>query len=492
VKATSEIFNKFMQIDPIQRQSLIAFFSLIGLTIIGYLSTMYFAHVLGPAILGSYFLFLAYYGVFDLIGDGGFGGATVKRISEGSEQDQYFSAFIVLRLLLLVFSIGILVLIFPYIVDLTSSGLFWWLILAVIVGTIASFGRNGIYGTGKAGISQISEFLNNVVRILVQVIATFLGYTIAGLAGGFIIGILAGLLINYRYLTLHFVRFTRNHLKSLLNFSFWSFLASSGSMVFAYADTILIGYFMANADVGIYRIALQLTGVAAFTTGSLHYVLYPRVSNWQASGEIKKAESALSRAFTYSLLLAIPVVAGGLILGDQLLYYLYGSGFDSGTAALYILLFVQVANIFMFLQTMCLNAFDKPKKSFIATAIAAILNIGLNIALIPLLGIIGAAIATLVSISLNAIISYAYLSQLMKVHLERTPILNITLATLAMASVVLMFRFLFGIGSIILIAAVVAAGALVYFLVLFRIDRGIRDDIQSIISAFGIPWPVLF
>lgn len=481
-----------MQIDPIQRQSLIAFFSLIGLTIIGYLSTMYFAHVLGPAILGSYFLFLAYYGVFDLIGDGGFGGATVKRISEGKEQNQYFSAFIALRLALLVISITALVVIAPYVVDLNNSGLIPWLILALLIGTGASVAQNGIYGTGKAGISQISGFLNTVIKIIVQVIATFLGYAVAGLVGGFIVGMIAGLIINYQYLSLHIARFNRDHLKSLFSFSFWSFLASSGSMVFAYADTILIGFFMANADVGIYRIALQLTGVAAFTTGSLHYVLYPRVSNWHASGEIKKAESALSRAFTYSFLLAIPVVAGGLILGDQLLYYLYGSGFESGTGALFILLFVQVANIFMFLQTMCLNAFDKPKKSFIATAIAAILNIVLNIVLIPLLGITGAAIATLVSISLNAIISYAYLSRSMQVRLERKPVLHIVLATLTMASVVLMFRFLFGIGSVILLALAVAAGALVYFLVLFRIDRGIRDDIQSIISAFGIPWPVLF
>ncbi len=480
-----------MQIDPIQRQSLIAFSSLIGLSIIGYLSTMYFAHVLGPAILGSYFLFLAYYGIFDLIGDGGFGGAAVKRISEGREQEQYFSSFVFLRVLLLVVSIGVFVLVFPYFVDLTSSGLFWWLILALIIGTFASFAANGIYGTGKAGISQMSGFLNTLVRILVQVIAAFLGYAVAGLVGGFIVGMTVGLIINYRFLSLHLVRFTRQHLKNLFTFSFWIFLASSGSMVFTYADTILIGYFMANADVGIYRIAFQLTAVAAFTTGSLHYVLYPRVSNWHATGEIEKAESALSRAFTYSLLLAIPVVAGGFILGDQLLYYLYGAGFESGTAALFILLLVQVANIFMYLQTMCLNAFDKPKKSFIATAIAACLNIGLNLALIPLFGINGAAIATLVSISLTAIISYSYLSRSMHVRLERNPVLHIILATLTMAVVILLFRFLFGIGSVLLLLGTVAMGAFVYFLVLFWIDRGIKEDLRSIISAFGIPWPVL-
>jgi O-antigen/teichoic acid export membrane protein len=79
-----------MNISSIQRQSVIYVASTIGLTVVGFVSTIYFAHTLGPAPLGAYFLFLAYFGIFYLIGDGGFGGAAVKRISEGKEPDEYF------------------------------------------------------------------------------------------------------------------------------------------------------------------------------------------------------------------------------------------------------------------------------------------------------------------------------------------------------------------------------------------------------------------
>jgi O-antigen/teichoic acid export membrane protein len=72
-----------MNVSSIQRQSVISLFSTIALTGIGFLSTIYFAHTLGPAPLGAYFLYLAYFGIFNLVGDGGFGGAAVKRISEG-------------------------------------------------------------------------------------------------------------------------------------------------------------------------------------------------------------------------------------------------------------------------------------------------------------------------------------------------------------------------------------------------------------------------
>ena len=475
--------------SPVKRQSFISFSSLIALTLIGYISTMYFAHVLGPAILGSYFLFLAYYGIFDLIGDGGFGGAAVKRISEGEDQEQYFSVFIVLRLVLLLLSTSIVLIISPLLVDLNSAGLIPWLILALIVGTVFSITHNGVYGTAKAGVAQVSGFLNTVSKIIVQILATYLGFAVGGLAGGFIAGMLIGMLINFRYLHIGLAKFHLTHLKRLFSFSFWIFLASSGAMIFAYADTIFIGYFMTNADVGIYRVALQLTSAATFITVSLRYVLYPRMSHWHAIGDFLAIEGTISRAFTYSLFLAVPAVIGGLLLSDSVLYFLYGSSFESGTPALIILFLVQIVNIFMYMQTMVLNSMDKPKKTFIVTAISATLNIGLNIALIPMMGIVGAAIATLVSMLLNAGLAYYYLSSIISVRLERHPVLNILKASIVMGICVLAFRLVFQIGNVFSLIEAVLIGALIYLILILKWDEGIKDEIKTIVQTIGLPWP---
>jgi O-antigen/teichoic acid export membrane protein len=481
--------SRILAIEPIKRHAIISLSTTILLTAVGYLSTIYFAQALGPAILGSYFLFLAYVGIFDLLGDGGFGGAVVKRISEGQEKDQYYSAFIFLRFILLFISLSVLAIIAPYIVDLNSSGLFSWLILALIAATFASITMNGIYGAGNVGIAQASNLCSTIIRILVQVIATFLGYAAGGLAGGFIVGTIAGFIINFRYVQLHLARFTMLHLKSLFSFSFWIFLAASGTLVFAYSDTILIGYFMTNADVGIYRVALQLTAAATFITGALHYVLYPKMSGWFTRGEVHTAEIALSKAFTYSLLLAVPVVAGGILLGDKLLVYFYGAEFESGVIALGILLFVQIVNVFMYLQTMCLNAIDQPRNSFIATAIAAGINIILNILFIPVMGISGAALATFISIALNALIAYTYLSRSISVKLEARSIVNIIIAASTMAFLVIIFRLITGIPTLFTLFITITAGAVVYLLILFKLDKSIKREIISLLSSIGIPWP---
>lgn len=486
VPFVTRYISRIMSIEPIRRQSLISLGNIIGLTALGYLATMYFAHVLGPAVLGSYYLFLSYYGVFSLIGDGGFGGAATKRISEGREQDEYFSAFIVLRVILLAVSITALLFLSPYFKDFVSSGLFPWLIIALVAGTIAGFASSGVYGSAKVGVAQISDLLNTTVKIIVQVIATFLGYAAAGLAGGFVAGLIAGFIINYYYLPLKLARFGMYHLKSLFSFSFWIFLTSSGLTIFATADTILIGYYLSNADVGIYRIAYQITGAALFIAAAINTALFPRMSRWNTDGDLLSIGSALTRAISFSLLLAVPVVAGGILLGDKLLYYLYGADFVAGTPALVVLLITQIATVFVTLQITCLNAMDHPKNSFVATSLAAAINIGLNIALIPVLGILGAAVATLVSVTLNAILSYSYLSRHLKIILERKSILNIFIAALMMAGVVLAFRAVTGIPSLWYLLGGIALGALVYFLVLFRIDQKLRQEAGDLLHTVGL------
>jgi O-antigen/teichoic acid export membrane protein len=472
-----------MSLEPIRRQSLISFANIIGLTVLGYIATMYFAHILGPAVLGSYYLILSYYSIYSLVGDGGFGGAATKRISEGKEQNAFFSAFIVLRIILLAISVTILIAISSFLVDFTSSGLLPWLILALIIGSIAGFAATGVYSSGKVGVAQTSDFLNNTVRIAVQIIATYLGYEAAGLTGGFVVGLLAGILINFHYLPLRLARFRFSHLKSLFSFSFWIFLTSSGFAVFATADTILIGYFLSNSDVGIYRIGYQLATVALFTCTALNTVLFPAMSRWATDGNLASVSSALSRAFTFSLVLAIPVIVGGIVLSDRLLYFLYGADFVAATLSFGILLFVQLSLCFVMLQTTCLNALNYPKQTFMATAVAAVLNIFLNITLIPAFGIAGAGIATLVSLSLNAFLAFHFLSHHIPVRIERRSIVHILLSSLIMGAVVLLARLIFGIPSILFLIVAILAGAFIYVLVLLQLDARLKQEARELMVS---------
>ena len=457
----------------------------IAFTFIGFLSTMYFARAVGASVLGAYFLFIAYLGIIGLMADGGIGGAAVKRISEGEEPDAYFSAFVVLRSVFVTVVVVALIAFRSYFVDLNSAGTFNWLLVALVVSLLWGVVSSGIGGRGKMGISATAIFINNVSRIIIQVIAVFLGYGVAGLVGGFVVGILVGAIVQLRFFDLHFVRFGWRHLKSLSSFSFWSFLVSGGILVYMNSDSVMIGYFLNNADVGVYRVIFQFTALAAFTTLALRLTLWPRISRWDKIGETGLIEESLSRAFTYSLILALPLFVGGALLGDRLLYFFYGADFVSYTT-LMILFTVQIVNIFQYFFTTYLSAMNQLKELFKITVVAVAANIALNAALIPVIGISGAAVATLVTMSLNAVLARRVLARMVTLRVERSSLLNIFKASVAMGVVVGVYRLVVPLTSVWLTLVPVVLGGVVYGVLVLKFDRKIYEEMKEIMMQMNV------
>lgn len=482
------IFSRIMNIDTVQRQSIIYLFWQIVFTGVGFASTMYFARALGPDVLGAYSLLIAYYSIFGMVSDGGIGGAAGKRISEGEEQNQYFSAFLTIRS---IFMIGAMLFLFFFrgsFVNLNNSGLFSWLLLIIIISVFQGAVGIGVGGRGKMGIRATCNAITNISSTLFQIAAVFLGFGAVGLVGGMAAGLLLGTIIEFRFFDLHLVRFKWHHIKSLFVFAFWIFLTSGGALVFLQADTVLIGYFMENSDVGIYKVVSQFTMAAIFTTYALRATLWPKVSQWGKNGELGIVERSLARAFSYSLILAIPVLTGGVILGDRLLYFFYGAEFASGYKTLVVLLAVQVVNVFQFFFTMYLDALNYPKESFKVTALSATANIVLDIILIPVFGIVGAAAATLGAMILNALLAQRALSRIMNVGVERDSLQNILKASTGMAIFVGAYRLFVPLSSIWLTLLPVLLGCIVFIILMMKFDKKIYDDLKTIIIQIDLPW----
>ena len=471
-----------MRINEIERQNILSLASRIVFTFIGFLSTMYFSHVLGAEILGSYFLFLSYIGIVNIVGDGGFGTAAIKRISEGKEPNKYFTAFLLIKIIFtssVILSLSQLRWIF---VDLNAARLFDWLLISIGMFAIQSIASTGIVGQGKVGVSAITGFINHISRVFVQVIAVFLGFEVIGLVGGLIFGIVIGALLDLRFFDLKLSRFRLRHLKSLSTFSFWVFLTSSGAMMYMYTDRILIGYFLGNMEVGIYQITIQLASFGTFTTVSLISVLWPKVSRWNANQEFELIEKSFSKAITYSLILAVPTLIGGVLLGDKMLYFFYGAEFVKGNITFSIILIVQIVNVFNLFFTTYLGAMNRQKDAFKVTVAAAISNVILNLLLIPIIGIEGAAIATLVSMSISAVFAYYIIKNIINIKVEVDSLINILKASCVMGIIVGIYRLLFPLDGILLLLIPIFIGGVAYVVLILKFDKNVRDAVKNILS----------
>jgi hypothetical protein len=153
-----------------------------------------------------------------LITDGGFGGAAVKRISEGKEPDAYFSASIILRLAFTILVVLLLLWFKNYFVELNYSNMFVWLLLSLLVSMIAVAISSRVAGMGKIGIHSTCVGIKNISCVLFQIPAIYLGYETAGMAGGMVAGVLVATIIEFRFFDLRFVRFKWVHIKSLSAF----------------------------------------------------------------------------------------------------------------------------------------------------------------------------------------------------------------------------------------------------------------------------------
>ncbi len=482
-------FSRIMSLSAIQRQSTLSLFFTVLITLIGFFSTMLFSHILGKDLMGVYYLFVAYYGIFNMIGDGGFGQAAVKRISEGKEQNEYLTAYACLRGLLIVVSTVILLTLSPLFIDLQEYNIVLCIILTIAAAAFGNTITMGVYGLGHVGVKNVGVGIGELARIIVQIGTVLLGYSVYGLIGGYIAGIIVSGILCIKYFTFRPAKFGFRHIKSLFAYGFWIFLISTGSLAFSYTDTIFIGYFMTNGDVGVYRTAFQFTSAAAFITAAIAPTLTPKISRWSKDNEWEKIVYPVSRGITFGLILAVPVLFGGIFLADKLLYYFYGADFAAGAAACCILFAVQIVSVFTTFLGTALSASDHAKQSFYATATAAVVNIILNCILIPILGINGAAISTLISYSLNAVLIAYFLRRYISIRIEKRPIFHIIISAAVMGIFVFIYTLFVPLDNVILTLIPVAVGAFIYFFLLFKIDRGIRDEIAGMVKTFGIPWP---
>ena len=196
-------------------------------------------------------------------------------------------------------------------------------------------------------------------------------------------------------------------------------------------------------------------------------------------------EKSLSRAFTYSLILAMPLFVGGALLGDRLLYFFYGADFVNYTT-LMILFTVQIVNIFQYFFTTYLSAMNQLKELFKITVMAVAANIALNAMLIPAMGISGAAVATLVTMSLNAILARRVLARMITLRVECSSLLNIFKSTVVMGAVVGGYRLIVPLSSVWLALVPVVVGGVVYGVAVLKFDRKIYEELKGIVVHMNL------
>ncbi len=473
----------------IGQTSLIVFLAKLLGSALGFLATLVFARVVGAEIFGIYTLILTVLSWLAFAGHLGIGSAMTKRISEGEDSNAYLSAGVIW-----VFSIGaivsLLVIIAQPVFESYISGfdqyltisVVWVLIALLFVRFFYKLPFEILHGERKVHIAALLDPLKRGGRSVLQIGLVLAGYSLFGMLLGYVIGgVIVGIISLY-FVSLRPARPGWHHFRSLFEYAKYSWFGSLKSKIFNDIDIIILGIFVPSSTVGVYAVAWSLSKFLEVFSGAISSTLFPEISYTATQESLEAVGGMVKDSFKYAGLIVIPGFVGGSILSSELML-VYGREFIEGATVLWLLIIAISFHAYQSQLVNALNGVDRPDLAFRVNVVFASLNAGLNILLIPVYGINGAAFASLLSVVVALLISYVYVNRLLTFTTPFGEIIRQLLAAVFMGALVFGVREFIEITGIIqhqilIVLILVLLGASVYFTSLIIISADFRATVD--------------
>lgn len=167
-----------------------------------------------------------------------------------------------------------------------------------------------------------------------------------------------------------------------------------------YSDILILGVFRSSDEIGVYRIVYQVSTLVVFGLQAVSLVVAPALSRAHATNDKIELQRLVRFSSSLAIVVALPVALLFLVFGEKLLAMVFGLEFSTGQSALIVLAVAQLINASFGSVGVLMNMTRNETALTQAMGVTAVVNVVLNFALVPFFGMIGAAIATLASISI--------------------------------------------------------------------------------------------
>ncbi|MCD6472394.1 flippase [Candidatus Aerophobetes bacterium] len=369
---------------------------------------------LGSVDYGIFTFALAFVFIFEIFTDFGLRGLSQRTVArDKSLSVKYFGNLLIWKLVLSVIIFVILVLTINALKSSPKTRFAVYILgFATILRSFKWACRNFFRAFERFDLDSLTMCIERLALLVVGGVVLLRGGGLISFASTFVIVRVFDLILTFAILNWKVVKivpqFDFNFLKKLqieaLPFGFFSIII----VLYSYVDTVMLSFICTDADVGWYNAAYKIyEGLTVFPS-IICGVLYPRLSQLFISN--KKAHSVLSlRASKYLFIISFPILICGIILSNNIINILFGKEFQNSVIALQILLLgiVFVFQIWLF-QTL-FNSIDKQKSVMYIGLTGLIINIILNLLLIPRYSFKGAATTTVLSELVVFTIYYFYL-----------------------------------------------------------------------------------
>ncbi len=177
-------------------------------------------------------------------------------------------------------------------------------------------------------------------------------------------------------------------------YGFRVYLATGFGLLVLKSDLLVIQFEDGSEASGLYSVASSFADMLWLLPSVIGAILFPRLS---AATDLGRQWSLTLKTVRWTLLGFVPILAVTALVAEPVIRIMFGSDFEGAAPALRILcaaiLFYGVTSIL----SQFLAARGLPWVVVVVWALGFVLNLGLNLALVPSMGIEGAALASLIA-----------------------------------------------------------------------------------------------
>jgi len=284
----------------------------------------------------------------------------------------------------------------------------FYILMTITTSFAQSFRRVDL----QQGVANVFWPLTNFVLVG---IAFGVGFRLSGAVAGFLLSGILSMGLGFYCLWRIFpeIKITPvklHNTKQLLRFSLPTLFIGISYMLLTHTDRMMLGYFGNASQVGIYSAASVISKQMILILACFLSIFSPIIThlyNFKMHETLNRLFKTITR---WGLMLSLPFFFLVIIFSNAIMM-MYGQAFIAGSTVLVILAVAQLVNISTGPVGLLLQMTGKQDIEFFNGLILLIINISLNLWLIPIYGNIGAAIATGVSLGL------IHIARLLEVYL---------------------------------------------------------------------------
>jgi len=323
------------------------------------------------------------------------------------------------------------------------------MIVQMVALLVVSYCLSGLFSAVFRAFREMKKLetiniIQSTAKILVIGLVVFLGYgLIAILLAVFIVwGFFTCVLF---YLVLKKIPLKRpkiSSLKEYISLGLPTVPAGISQVVVIISDRYVIGFFLGATVVGYYSPAyIWGETLPKFVTGVLSIVLLPTLSEYYEKGDVSKVRDLLDLSTKYFLSFSVPLVVIFTIVGRDLLTLLTTA--EIAANGYEILVLTSIVGILMGLEAIFAQGVYLKKRTkligFFWIA-AAIFNVTGNIILVPRIGMIAAAMTSIVSYLIVATFTLFFTRKKLSFSTDHMVIAKIILSCLLMGLLLFIIR----------------------------------------------------